>query len=625
MKKKDFCVRKIFKSFSVHFCLAIVILSAICTPVVFCSVSYYGTVTGGGGTSSNSGYSLTGSISLIPAAESQNSGVSIISGINPIFCVNHISSDAFYSGLPQEIIEIEDRTVSIQFDDSIGCLQAYFLYRPGGAVYFGSLEMQLNTNGCDIIIPGSLLTLRGLEYYFTLITESGTLKIGSENNPYRFIVSTDNNALAQSPYLPPALEYRIIGLPFNPTNPDPTAVFADDYGPYDPAQWRLGYYNSEINETLEYPNIPNIAPGQGYWLITRRGSTFGSPGHSVLPNTAINGYEYFCHSLDSGWNMLANPFMFDISWEDVAFIENGRLVGHYSDQIEDAAFIYGSGGYYPADIIFAGQGFFIKSLSDKLEILFKYSETQSQSLNKHYIAEFDWHIELTLISDNIRDGGNIAGVITGASDNLDNFDLSKPPAAPNSGQLYFKISGENKEKYLVDIRSPSNEIWEWNITFQNTGDQKLILTPSEKFPDDLEIRLHFSDSTVIEPIFGREIPIPEKARSARLIIGATEYVTQEPILDLPDRFILNQNYPNPFNPWTRITFAIPEADDVRLEILNILGRQVDMLVDNYLPAGYHSIYWDGLDSGGSPVSSGIYFYRITTPEYFASRKMLLLK
>ena len=85
------------------------------------------------------------------------------------------------------------------------------------------------------------------------------------------------------------------------------------------------------------------------------------------------------------------------------------------------------------------------------------------------------------------------------------------------------------------------------------------------------------------------------------------------------------NYPNPFNPETKIVFILPEEGNVKLEIYNIKGQKVKTLVNELLLAGEHSAIWDGRDSNGNRVSSGIYLYQLQTGSEEQVRKMLLLK
>ena len=89
---------------------------------------------------------------------------------------------------------------------------------------------------------------------------------------------------------------------------------------------------------------------------------------------------------------------------------------------------------------------------------------------------------------------------------------------------------------------------------------------------------------------------------------------------VPSGFSLAQNYPNPFNPTTTISFTLPEAGEVTLEVYNILGQRVTVLADGFFGAGTHQVTWDA-----SNVSSGVYFYRLVAGSFSESRKMLLMK
>jgi hypothetical protein len=95
--------------------------------------------------------------------------------------------------------------------------------------------------------------------------------------------------------------------------------------------------------------------------------------------------------------------------------------------------------------------------------------------------------------------------------------------------------------------------------------------------------------------------------------------------ELPTDFALSQNYPNPFNPSTTIEFALPTATQVQIWVYNVTGQRVRTLTNQLLPAGYHSIVWDGTNDGGHEVSSGVYFYRIEAGDFIQSKKMILMK
>jgi hypothetical protein len=94
---------------------------------------------------------------------------------------------------------------------------------------------------------------------------------------------------------------------------------------------------------------------------------------------------------------------------------------------------------------------------------------------------------------------------------------------------------------------------------------------------------------------------------------------------LPLAFYLEQNHPNPFTASTRIAFGIGETTDVSLNIYDISGRLVRVLIDGNRDARRYETLWDGIDNKGQAVASGVYFYRLTAGNRTLTKKMLLLK
>jgi hypothetical protein len=95
----------------------------------------------------------------------------------------------------------------------------------------------------------------------------------------------------------------------------------------------------------------------------------------------------------------------------------------------------------------------------------------------------------------------------------------------------------------------------------------------------------------------------------------------------PMHFALSQAYPNPFNPSTQIEFAIAQDTPASLTVYDVLGQRVRTLVraDDGLGAGFYSVTWDGTDQQGRPVGNGLYFYRLATPSFQRTGKMMMIK
>ena len=90
--------------------------------------------------------------------------------------------------------------------------------------------------------------------------------------------------------------------------------------------------------------------------------------------------------------------------------------------------------------------------------------------------------------------------------------------------------------------------------------------------------------------------------------------------EIPDGYLLKQNYPNPFNPSTSIEFSIPQKAFISLKVYNILGEEVENLVNDELSPGNYRFNFDA-----SNLTSGVYFYRINAGSFTEVRKMLLIK
>jgi len=95
-------------------------------------------------------------------------------------------------------------------------------------------------------------------------------------------------------------------------------------------------------------------------------------------------------------------------------------------------------------------------------------------------------------------------------------------------------------------------------------------------------------------------------------------------VQLPAKFALT-NYPNPFNPSTTIEFALPQDGVVHVEIFDLTGRRVAVLIDEERSVGRHKAIWNARNETGSKASSGIYFVRATFDGQVLNRKIVLMR
>ena len=97
------------------------------------------------------------------------------------------------------------------------------------------------------------------------------------------------------------------------------------------------------------------------------------------------------------------------------------------------------------------------------------------------------------------------------------------------------------------------------------------------------------------------------------------------IEEIPSSFTLYDNYPNPFNPSTTIDYDIASDQFVSIIIYDVMGRTVNILVNQYQKAGYKSVQWNATDLNNKPVSGGMYIYVIQAGNFRETKKMIVLK
>ncbi len=143
----------------------------------------------------------------------------------------------------------------------------------------------------------------------------------------------------------------------------------------------------------------------------------------------------------------------------------------------------------------------------------------------------------------------------------------------------------------------------------NNGMPEAVIVTELAYIDSSSVNKFY----VIAGTYGRSLFMREITGDDPL----TGNITQN---NIPLSYDLFQNYPNPFNPVTTIKFSLPSQDNVQLKVFDVMGREIATIVNRKMQAGYHEIPFDG-----SSLSSGVYFYKITTSRFTEVKKMILVK
>jgi len=197
------------------------------------------------------------------------------------------------------------------------------------------------------------------------------------------------------------------------------------------------------------------------------------------------------------------------------------------------------------------------------------------------------------------------------------FEIPLDVDATFNGELTLEWSGLNSfspdwEFHLLDHATGET------IDLSKTSYYTFEFESAEAERSDSVSELSLPDSIVPEPVSMRGSS-PVTRFSIQVVTPLITNLDDE-LGDLPQQLELSQNYPNPFNPTTQIRYALPESDQVRLDVFNVMGQRVATLVNQHQSAGYHTVSFDGRN-----LSSGVYIYRLQVGGKVLTNKMTLVK
>ncbi len=202
-------------------------------------------------------------------------------------------------------------------------------------------------------------------------------------------------------------------------------------------------------------------------------------------------------------------------------------------------------------------------------------------------------------------------------------------AERNAGQLIYSLNydltGDNITEFYVLGKYGSTDAYRqsFRIVDITTGNNLLVMDDATHYytyptiwdaDDDGELECSFAS-----------YDYPNFAGYTYEVYNTGVTLTGIANTNVEPRFELNQNYPNPFNPSTKISFSTSNQGNVKVQIFDIRGALVTTLVNDYLDAGYHELEWNARNQSGVKVASGAYFYKISTENLTATKKMIFIK
>ena len=396
-------------------------------------------------------------------------------------------------------------------------------------------------------------------------------------------------------------------------------------------------------------NRRHIPAGTGFWIMPMEDLSFDLSSYERL-HPGEEAPDILTIPLQKGWNQVGLPVDYSTAWKDMFFHADSMGQDYTFLEAVQQGFLEGAVHWF---IQFGNkQGYNLVEL-DSLALAYPWlaywikttttgtlTFTTQPAFRENIISAADttllkplaknngsWKVNISLQNKDYADMTNIlgAGVEKAKA-------VQEPP--PFGEYCAFYFTGE-KGRSSISYKAEETEFdlavsWDAVAESRNSQVEHIL----EWDISDAQIQgIHL---LLLDRQTEKIIPMDEQSsytfipgqRYYRFRIYASTDASFEPEI-VPLSYRLGQNYPNPFNPNTTIRFGIPEeaaGKTIALKIYDVLGREVATLINRSLKAGYHQVEWNGRNSQGQTVASGIYFYRLQSGNTTRQvKKMILLR
>ena len=484
-------------------------------------------------------------------------------------------------------------TLSLQQDNTYSGTLGVGIFTAQGIEYYISAK-DVNNKKATAPTDGGFYAIRAI---ISDIKSTDKVTGGSEQNAYRMI-SIPLELSATS------IESQLDGrLPTGTMGPD----------------WRIFRFPPGSTTPDEYPNTEAFAPGMAFWLICRYDFRLEAPQGMTVTTS-----EPFSIILKAGWNDIANPWMFNIRWDD---IENP------SGATIDGPFAYNGSWKYPSgsnNVLEQWTGYTVNNMTN-MNVIIKFNPQPASKPSAPSTGEEEvvWMLNAVASADGALDNANHFGLRRGASEEWDRFDHLEPPVIGEYVSVRFPHQdwSLHPHAYTVDFRPPSTTNLAWNFDVSTNIEREQVRVSFEgleTLPDGWDIAVIDRDTG--EPVmltngefaFLSDRNITERRYTVH--VGDTANPEFARLAVQPVKFMTAQCFPNPFNPATTIRYELPKPGNVVITIFNAAGQRVEKYDLGIKSPGAHDFIFDA-----SMLTSGLYLFRVDAGNASVSGKMLFMK
>jgi|GEM_PF-1220827 len=504
-------------------------------------------------------------------------------------------------------------------------------------------------DGLSLIANTKNITSGELQYELEVSGQAGYRLLSSPLN-----VDFDN-------FLSEVITQGFTGASLTDTEPlQPNVLFYDEtFEGTDNRRWRA-------------PNniTDSVVSGRGYHVFMFGAVTEDSRYNDALPYTLfVNGQENegtagevdmnvtYTEAGDTGWNLVGNPFGATIDWEDNASWTKTNIdptLYVWDPNTNNYLTWNGSAGDITDGLVAPFQGFWIKANAANPELkVTRDAKTISAGagfVGKEVSKSVKEPVPVVSLqvkhSQHLQSTAHLSFTSEGrlGMDSFDSFRLLPPPDIDSYVEFYSSVEKErlsvnNLPRRFGRVIEIPLEVNAYNEDGAISEDMWLKVTGYQNIPDGWEMEIFIErtgEKFAIIP--GDSIRVSMAHMSGKNVTRTNEMASVTTMggdahaqftlriapgadaLGITNEFRFHPNYPNPFNPTTTLAFELPIPGAVRLEVYDLIGRRVAVLVNENLTAGSHSVSWDARG-----MSSGIYIARLVTADGMFTRKLTMIK
>jgi hypothetical protein len=415
----------------------------------------------------------------------------------------------------------------------------------------------------------------------------------------------------------------MISLPFEFGNNKVSALFASLGAPAQDV-WRLLTHGGGSNTNwLEYENgdFSTIDRGVGYWINVKAPIEIKVPQASVPAN---HSGQWFTMLLKPGWNQVGNPYTVPISWEEIRASDPN--IGKVK------VFNPGTLSYDNGNVMEKfGAGFVFLNGTATVPVIIRF---QGFTTGRRHAPGFgtdlgseEWQLPITLTQGTSTSEFSGIGMHPEADIEMDRFDDLNPPAFLKVMEMNFEHPQGPVKRLAMDV-VPTTEDHRWNFSVSTDTEEEVRLQWDNSRMGDNSRELYLFNESDQSLVNMREQNIfafkPVKGNRFRIYFG-------ENLSDKikPTKVLAGDPYPNPTNGTTTIPFTLgdnAQTYQVKMEIVDLLGRTVQHVVERTYEPGFYTASWD---AGDQSILNGFYIVRMIVESNEAreiqTRKIIIQK